>query len=462
MAPPEDDASTLKGTPRAPHAVDQDRAADPHDAEDRTVQQLPELDHGEDPEDSITATAPRVGADLAALFVAGTVRTGSFDAAMLGDETEVGPRRGIDLPEVPDSFRASAAHAPRPAAGVPASGGDSLDGSPKPQGVDGVDTPPTRPSAADVRAPPGIDKDDGYANDGDSDESVTTRGRPVEPYADESVTKKDNGILSLILSARETKGPAGDARARDATLDDGTGGTTEKLRKGGESTAESKAAVPERVVASMGDQYDEPPENRTAVMVNAPLKQILAALVAPHPLPPAGMPSGTGPAPPAEASGSALRVARAEAPADHASLSVPGPVAARQSGLDHTAAAERDGEEAVFDPHASPSAPRPQTQPSLHDADRVEGPRYGLLVGTVALISFLVPVTLFVALRERSEPLTAGVPAQPVSELKAHDAPRGKLDKKTASAGSTASAASASAASAASAGREPPRPAPRR
>jgi hypothetical protein len=108
---------------------------------------------------------------------------------------------------------------------------------------------------------------------------------------------------------------------------------------------------------------------------------------------------------------------------------------------------------------ALPHAPS-DAQPSLHDVDLGRGPRYGLLVGIVALISVLVPVTVFVVLRRPPETVTPGIPSEPASELQRHDAPRAKgvrgkngvMIAVTALASASASAAPSGSASASASG----------
>jgi hypothetical protein len=328
----------------------------------------------------------------------------------------------------------------------------------------GLGESPTRPGAPDPETAERLDIKSAidaaantYANEDDDDESVTTRGRVAEPYEeDESVTTQAPAVPHSIIEAA-IKAPNG---ILDATLDDGTGGTTQRVKKreaalSSPADGESESITTQapgpltnilRVIASgsspaLGSdpalpllEEDEPPENRTAVMANAPLKRIISELASASSLPairPTGGPMLHGPqgsaAPRLEPSSeSGLRVARA-AGVDRASLGALGIAdpSARHSGIGRTASAlaadgsisAMNGDLALF-----PS----QVQPSVHDVDLGKGPRYGLLVAIVAVISVIVPVTLFVVLHHPAEPLVPSVPAEPASEVQKHDGARVK------------------------------------
>jgi hypothetical protein len=449
------------------------------------------------------------------------IRTVEHDDDML-DETEVRTRPGHSPLHIPLTLRGSPAplHAssqppppPRPAAGRPPSSAAESEGavraaaraaSPRPAagmpfqpdvvedpptrpGVEGADEPATRPGVPSTEEPatrPGLGESptrpgapdpetaerldvrraieaaaNTYANeddDDDDDESVTTRGRVAEPYEeDESVTTQAPAVPHSVIEAA-IKAPKG---ILDATLDDGTGGTTQRVKTreaalSSPADGESESITTQapgpltnilRVIASgsspelgsdpalpLLEDY-EPPENRTAVMVNAPLKRIIEGLASASSLPairPTGGPMLHGPqgsaAPRLEPSSeSGLRVARA-AGVDRASLGALGiaDASARHSGIGRTASAlasdgsisaQMNGDLALF-----PA----QAQPSVHDVDLGKGPRYGLLVAIVAVISVIVPVTLFVVLHHPGEPLVPGVPAEPASEVQKHDGTR--------------------------------------
>jgi hypothetical protein len=440
------------------------------------------------------------------------------------------------VPESEGVVRAAArAASPRPAAGMPFQRDvvedpptrpgveGAIDGADEPAtrpGVEGADEPPTRPGVSSTEEPPTrpgspdpetaerldvkrvIDAaTSSYANedddddDDDDDESVTTRGRVAEPYEeDESVTTQAPAVPHSIIEAA-IKAPRG---IRDATLDDGTGGTTQRVKEREAALAspadgESESITTQapgpltnilRVIASGSSpeldsdpglpllEEDEPLENRTAVMANAPLKRIIAELASASSLPasrPTGGPMLHGPrgsaAPRLEPSSeSGLRVARAGG-VDRASLGALGiaDASARHSGIGRTASAlasdgsisaQMNGDLALF-----PS----QVQPSVHDVDLGKGPRYGLLVAIVAVISVVVPVTLYVVLHQPAETLVPGVPAEPASEVQKHDgtrikAVRGKNGQMVASSATVAasSAPSVTPAPSTSASTRPP------
>lgn len=385
-------------------------------------------------------------------------------------------------------LRARAA-SPRPAAGMPFQPDVVEEPATRP-GVEGADEPPTRPGVPSSEEPathPGLEESptrpgapdpetaerldvkraidaaaNTYANeDDDDDESVTTRGRVAEPYeADESVTTQAPAVPHSVIEAA-IKAPRG---IIDATLDDGTDGTdgtTQRVKKreaalsspadGEAESITTQAPGPLtnilRVIASgsspeLGSdpglpllEEDEPPENRTAVMANAPLKRIISELASASSLPairPTGGPMLHGPlgsaAPRLEPSSeSGLRVARAGG-VDRASLGALGiaDASARHSGIGRTASAlASDGSIRAANNGNGDLALFPaQVHPSLHDVDLGKGPRYGLLVAIVAVISVIVPVTLFVVLHHPSEALVPGVPAEPASEIQKHDGTR--------------------------------------
>jgi hypothetical protein len=117
----------------------------------------------------------------------------------------------------------------------------------------------------------------------------------------------------------------------------------------------------------------------------------------------------------------------------------------RQPGIARSAAGTGDGAMAL------PTFPH-EAQPHPHDSASGKGPRYGLLVGIVAVISLLVPVTLFVALNRSSEASPPGAPSEPVREIQKSDAPRTKAERGkngvTVSPSASASASSSSGAAA--------------
>jgi hypothetical protein len=331
-------------------------------------------------------------------------------------------------------------------------------------GVESTGDPPTRPGVGDApTSPRKLPRLDGYANDEDEEDGVTTRGPAADAY----------GI-------------------RDATLDDSTDGTTQKLKSArkralsspADSEAESittqapgpltnilriiasEPGTPQEGVARLADeeQLEELEENRTAVMANAPLKRIVAELTgvpsatgsgsmpAIRPTgPPLTMPHGSSGARASAAprlaatSESGLRIAGTSG--ERASLGVLGVADARASGIERSASPTGPRDVRPF--AATEAAFSPGPQPSVHDVDLGKGPPYGLLVGIVAVISIIIPVTLFVVLKGREAELVPVAPSEAASELQQHDAtPRGKVDKKAAAVAASASAAPSASSSA--------------
>ena len=346
-----------------------------------------------------------------------------------------------------------------------------LGGEPEPPtrpGLEGANEPATRPGLTD----PATLKVDlsgdaaGYANDQDEDESVTARGPAAEPYGEDSVTTQAPNVpLELIHAALM----AADASAT-GSLDDTSAASTQKVKKpGGVGEAPSPADEEAesittqapghvtnmlRVIASgssrrigkgnlapLEDDDDEGPENRTAVMANAPLKRVIHDAESSSPLPairPTGGPLSHGPmgaaAPRLEPSSeSGLRVARSGSGSnERASLGqLMASGDARNSGaLPASAALSSDGglsSAADSRGHGLADMSLQHMQPSLHDVDLGKGPSYGLLVAIVAVISIVVPVTLFVFLRHGSDSVSPqAAPSEPASEIVKPGVARGK------------------------------------
>ena len=353
---------------------------------------------------------------------------------------------------------------------------DSVAEAPTRPGVEGEDEPPTRPGvesaegAADHDPPtrPGVNEPPTRPGLGVAPEPETAkRAVPVGSYAneddedDESVTTRARGrTYTGTGESITTKGSQSAAIA--AALDDGTDGTTQKVKRtaaSGESPADGEAEsittqAPGpltnilRVIASGSspsledsgamppiDDEEEAPENRTAVMANAPLKRVIAELTSSS-LPairPTGGPLVHGPqgsaAPQLEPSSeSGLRIARAGS-GDHASAGALGIADGRASGIVANAMASDGSVSGPIDlrAHAAMEMGFPSGTPSLHDVDLGKGPRYGLLVGIVAVISIIVPVTLFIALRHNgSDAVSTAQPAEPASEIESTDPARAK------------------------------------
>jgi hypothetical protein len=498
---------------------DEDDADDDHDPDDDSVEDsitatAPRIDAGSLVEAALSGRrAPRQ--------IPGSVEIRTVEHDELLDETEVRTLPGHVPFTIPATLRASPAPPPhtssqpppppRPAAGrppdavrVPGSKPDipvdlddhdddgvttqarapgigsadepltrpGVEGVDEPRtrpGVEGAGEPPTRPGVEGVDEPatrPGLEEPEtskrvgtsGYANDEDEDESVTTRGRPAEPYDGDSVTTQAPMVPSeMVEAALKGASPIGDGPI------DETEGTTKKARKpavsspadGESGSITSQAPGPLtnilRVIASGStpdrddelpalDDDEELPGDRTAVMPNAPQKRVVTdgAGASLPPIRPTGGPLTHGPQGSAAlrlepSSESGLRIARASAGSgERASI---GPLAAdgRNSGIGRTAngAASDNAGTGPNDvrAHAAPELAMfpAQVQPSLHDVDLGKGPRYGLLVAIVAIISVSVPVTLFVWLRYGSDSASVqAAPSEPASEIEKHDPPRAK------------------------------------
>ncbi|MBX3188451.1 MAG: hypothetical protein KF819_15650 [Labilithrix sp.] len=327
----------------------------------------------------------------------------------------------------------------------------------------GVEEPATRPGLADP--PPSLTsaaKKDAPLYDADDDESVTTRGPAVDPFeSDDSVT---------------TQGPAV-AIEDGLPIDEGTDGTTQRVKKlktrspadsevdsittqaPGNLTNMLRVIAADDPAAAAAIEDEELPENRTAVMANAPIRSVIEEVSAQQargelpPIRPTGpqinLASKAATAPQLHpTSESGLRVARqGSASGEHASLRAIGVHDARTSGVGPTS---RHLETGPHDPRAlaaTMDAFAPQ-QPSLHDVDFGKGPRYGLIVGVVAVVSLLVPVTLFIVLNRGEGEVSVPTASTASSDFQRHvDAPRGKHDrnKKADPAAPPSAAASTSA-----------------
>lgn len=344
----------------------------------------------------------------------------------------------------------------------------------------GIGEPPTSPRAGDPPTNPRPGDPITYPRTGDVptskrveirssaesevDDSITTQAPKLPPNLIAAVVAKATAIPSSKPAAKSSsKPPAIDD-------DDSTDGMTTKVKRAnvdpsdaptsrndspadGESesiTTQAPGPLTNilRVIAadgaSGGDERpieeEEPEENRTAVMANAPL--IRAAeqnLVNGGRSGPLSVPTQMGIGPRAVAapqlnptSESGLRVARpgsgsgermstgAIPNADPRTSGVARSAMPGDSGAPHGLALANT--ELAFPPGSTP-------QPSLHDVDLGKGPRYGLLVAIVAFVSFVVPVTLFFFLRGGDTPATPGTPNEPAGDFQKHDGPRTKLEK---------------------------------
>jgi hypothetical protein len=473
---------TLRGSPAPPAAMPA-RPPAPRPAAGRPPSLTPHTEVDDRDDDGVTteAPAPRVGSvpDLG-IEIPASIKSSTAKAhgASVTDIVEEAPTRPGVVEEAPT----------RP-------------------GLEGVGEPATRPRlpespaiarASEPETSKRIDVSDSYANEDDDDESVTTRGRALEPpYADESVTSRAPAVpMSVVQAALERPNAI-----HDATLDDGTDGTTQKLKKSRDAAPSSPAdgeaesittqapgpltnilrviasgSSPEMVATLPRLDDDEPPENRTAVMANAPLKRIASESPG-SPAPSVRAAGGSfAPGPQGSAapqleptSESGLRVARSgSGSGERVSLGALAAGDGRNSGVGPIGnALASDG--SVSSPidiraHAATEmAFPPGQQPSVHDVDLGKGPRYGLLVGIVAVISVIVPVTLFLVLRRGPDTVTPGVPSEPASEIQKRDGARAKGTRGKNGAFvavPTASASASASASAAPSAAPSARPAP--
>jgi hypothetical protein len=342
--------------------------------------------------------------------------------------------------------------------------------------------PPTQPGVAK-----GIDD-----YDPDAEESITARGLAMaDPAAagggdgedEESITQQQPPMAPKVLPAA---GAPPRARFDAAAGDAGDSGDTTQKRKHDSAAPATLPADEEaesittqapghltnmlRVIASgtgpegtpaiEAPDEDDLPQNKTAVMIGAPVKPD-GALHFPPPRAldaraPAGTPSPLGGvlalagARLEPSSDSGLRVARpATGSVDRVSVGVlaaqdagPGgvdtglapllpsdmlPVAARHdSGKRQAAMLGHAATEPAFPPLAVPPVdPRSGGAPG-------SAPRYGLLVGVVAVVSLLVPTALYFALRSGSPPVGAmSVPAVTAPDLvRRVEAPRAKATRR--------------------------------
>lgn len=432
---------------------------------------------------SITATAPRVslaGGPLP-LTVPGAVQIREVAIEEdEGDETEVRTLVTLPLP-------ADVAGAPTPAAGVPPAPSlvheaDEPDDSvtaltpsvvsarlpeeDEPRTSPPGRLPPPTPAAgrrpgedppAAARSAAEDDEEDAY----DAEESVTTRGPVVADYEDDSVTAQAPVTLLTSPTPLALALPPSllDGGGKAATTRDGGAGKAASLLAGGagkppsprdrapaaraplsSETDEGESITAQapghltnmlRVIASPDDaiEGDESADNKTAVMLNAPVKPLHATSASLRAARPVA--SGAGQSGSARAaaiadlrepsSDSGLRVARAEAPSgDHVSFGAM-PAGAMQhherasgphpafgdlrTNRDRSPGAFANTEQAFHASHGP--LPHPGAHPhAMRDVD-FDGagkmPRYGLLVGLVAILSFAIPLVLFLWLHQDAD-----------------------------------------------------------
>lgn len=392
-------------------------------------------------------TAPRMKPVLP-LRLPGTVEIRTVEHDELLDETEVKTVPG-DPPAVgksdDDSETMPRSRAPstqpRRTNEIPTRPGVEVETSP------GVD-PPTHPRAPVVRAPNASV---------DDDESVTARGPAVAKDDDDSVTMDGPAVAKRIIGARLP--PEDDT---DRTTRKRGRAPVSRDEEDGETLTERAPGVTNmlRVIASEAPNADARAahDNETEVMAGAPVAPIRKATLVGIP-PPALLPAhraapGTGARTSAAAvledvvSDSGLRIVQPNEPsADRASFSALGVPEGQP-------VAPPEAEPIPAPPDAARRAPIPPRV--VHETDyAAKLPPYGLLVAIVAAISFVVPVLVYLVLRQPAALDEAPRPSVAVSDpVVRAEAPRAKDRSKAAAASSAAASASASAA--ASAGKRPP------
>jgi hypothetical protein len=417
----------------------------------------------DDPDDSVTATspAPRIsdtGAPLP-ITLPGDVKITEIIEPRAADEpldeTEV--RTLIVAPSGAPPKRPAA---PPPAAGVPARAtGSAL---PVPNEADEPDDSIT----AQAPSPIGLFNDDDDLKTSPprlAPQPMPAAGRrpsdprtvaaparaPVEYGEDESVTAQARVAPPDVPAALHMAPAFEDRSAHRAIVGAGVRarvGSSPDVGAVRDAPSITAEAAPGHHLSDMLRVIGGPPvtdemeENHTAVMFNAPVKPPLAMTSAavrggarsaagPH----AGRPAAAIADLRAElrepSSDSGLRVARAEVPSgDHANVDVlmaggapldggPAPTLESPNGRGPNPFAKT---EKAFN---VPSTPR-GVQPSLHEFDfaaTIKKPRYGLLVGFVAVLSFAIPMVLFVVLHSGS----SDVPQRDKAELQADRVVRG-------------------------------------
>lgn len=459
-APPSRPGPPRPGPPRA--GSSSSVAAKPARAPSRPEPPPADADEGDELDDSITATAPRVPGTPLGLGVPGKVEIRTMNSDDLTDETEVATMTG--------SAEALLAAAERAMQAQAQASDDDDDDGPTTQAVAPVAAEARARGAAASPPSPVADDDD---DDGDTTQALAPRvgstpdlvristkslieeagpheistrpgvgsgntltgDLPTKPgvgrsapaaeddYADDSVTTQAP-LGTAALEALETNDiPTMDGLPKR----DDTDATTQKKSKPPASPADGEpesvtAQAPNltnmlRVIASdrqsaiEPDDEDQLPENKTAVMAQAPMKQLKQP----------GTLQGMGPVhvPPRQqpTSESAMRVAVAD------------PMQGDKASLGAIFGADMHVSRASFDGGASDGRMRALAEPAfpppplLHDEDGLppRTPQYGLLVGVVAIISLAVPVTLYLYLSHASDDLgPPRAPAQVAPDFVGH------------------------------------------
>jgi hypothetical protein len=248
----------------------------------------------------------------------------------------------------------------------------------------------------------------------DAEESVTSRavGAQIEEE-EESVTRQAPQLspAALALAPRATHATRDDTTKRRATpalpadgelgsiTAEAPGNLTNMLRV---IAADAPGAKPKPLEAADEDAL---PENRTAVMPGAPMKDAQAGA------PPPPSPLGGGHI---DTRSSAAKAPRLDPDDPDSGLPIAPPTTAsgEREGIGKLVAVDAEVAESarpVRETGSRVPIPYPQAPPSVHDIQFTPktGPRYGLLVGVVAAVSILVPILLFVWLSSAREEGTA-------------------------------------------------------
>jgi hypothetical protein len=337
--------------------------------------------------------------------------------------------------------------------------------------------PQTLPGGAQARAgelptKPGVDAREAPTKSGvtgapdteaeyDAEASITSRAlaqqSAADDYADDSVTTQAPlgpaaaGVVGVRVNddtdattQKKPKPPASPAdEEAESITTQAPGHLTNMLRVIASDVARQKSSGALPVAEAVQPiEDDEPPENKTAVMPNAPLKGAANAMMQKH-----GTLQGMGPASPPSGrpaaisplggglsaaallhpgSESGLRVARNDPTSgEHASLSAL--VGVHPVDRASVGRVGIDSQQGGF-PHAGPQPSLFPLTPGPGDIEPIpKAPRYGLLVAVVAAISVIVPVSLYVFLNRGEEAPVVHVPAQPSSDVVKRDDPvRGK------------------------------------
>ena len=447
----------------------------------------------ESKDDSITTLAPRLSPSTAGIALPASVeiRTVEYDDDADADETETEVRTtpGVSISQIPPTLKpvsSAESTSPRPAAGVPASEASrstlpDLEDTRLDDSEDGATTARPIVPVAPIESPE--DEDD-----------ITTKGAiPASTYEEDSVTTRAPPVTTAQMKAAIADLER--SRHHDPpTLEGSTKGIPKRAPAAGRPPPASPAdAEPESITtqapapltnmlrvnaadATPDDgaeraREEEEHESNTEVMPNAPLKRVaddamaetMQGLPAIRPTRPLALPPNAGP------TNHAARAAAPQlAPGSESGLrsSRPSSGVALAAPHDPRAFAATEGFQATaplaplftpppmniatLPPGTPVLTPSPSMQPSAQDVPAPKGPRYGLLVGIVALVSVVVPGSLYFGLQDRDGASNNGTPAEAQTELESHDGtPRAKLDKKAAAAAAAVAAAAASASAAA-------------